>query len=63
MSIQLRSEAEARYPYLTTAGFDHKCWARRIVYRDERGDKELSALQVKMAREAMNIEPPKESHK
>lgn len=55
MSLQLRSEAEAQYPYRTTTGFDHKCWAKRIIYRDDRGDKELTSLQVKWAREAMEM--------
>lgn len=53
MSAQLQSEAAAQFPYRTTTGFDYKAWAKRIVYRDDRGDKELTSLQVKWAREAL----------
>lgn len=56
MSIQLQGEAEARFPYLTTAGNDHKCWAKRIMYRQERGDKTLTTLQINFARAALNID-------
>lgn len=60
MSLQIRSEAEARFPYLLAGDQrDHKCWAKRILYREERGDKDVSALQVKFAKQAMNIDQPK----
>ena len=32
---------------------DHKLWAKKIIERDKQGDKTLSALQVKFAREAL----------
>lgn len=56
MSLQLQGEAEAKFPYLTAAGNDHKCWAKRIIYRQERGDKTLTTLQVNFARAALNID-------
>lgn len=54
MSIQLAGEAAARHPYNTTAGIDHKAWAKRILYRLDRGDKSLLAIQIQFAREALN---------
>lgn len=57
MSHQLRSEAEARFPYLlANEQRDHKAWAKRIMYREERGDKDLMAIQVQFAKQAMNVE-------
>lgn len=53
----LREEAAAKYPYNTTSGYDYKAWAKRILYREEKGDKDLLATQIKFAKEAMNIEP------
>ena len=32
---------------------DHKLWAKKIIEREKQGDKTLSALQVKFAREAL----------
>lgn len=32
---------------------DHKLWAKRILAREKKGDKDLTALQVRFAREAM----------
>lgn len=32
---------------------DHRLWAKRIIEREKRGDKTLSALQVRFAREAL----------
>lgn len=53
MSLVLEAEAASRYPLNTTAGRDHKAWAKRILYREERGDKDLLIIQVKFAKEAM----------
>lgn len=53
MSTQIRLEAEARYPVLTTAGRDEKAWAKRILYRAERGDKTLTTIQVQFAKQAI----------
>lgn len=56
MSVVVRKEAESRFPYLTTNGNDHKAWAKRILYREERKDSSLSVLQIKFAREAMGLD-------
>jgi hypothetical protein len=37
---------------------DHKLWAKRILAREKKGDKTLSALQVRFAREALNVAMP-----
>lgn len=55
MSLQLEGEANAKYPTNTTHGRDYKAWAKRIIYREERGDKELLAIQVKFAKMALDI--------
>ena len=54
MSRNLHAEAIALFPYNTGAGFDYKAWAKRILWRKEQGDTELTALQIKFAEEAMN---------
>jgi hypothetical protein len=41
-------------------GFDCKRWARRIVEREERGDKSVTLLQSKYAREALGLAPTQE---
>lgn len=50
-----RSEAAARFPYLIGGGDqrDHLCWAKRINYREEKGDTLLTHYQVKEARMAL----------
>jgi hypothetical protein len=53
MSVQLQHEATARFPMNTTAGRDDKAWAKRILYREERGDKSLTPIQVRFARDAI----------
>lgn len=53
MSLQIELEAAARFPVTTTAGRDDKAWAKRILYREEHGDKSLLSIQVRFAREAM----------
>lgn len=50
MSVLLQNEADAKFPYKQT---DHKAWAKRILYREERGDKSLLAIQVKFAKMAI----------
>lgn len=52
---QAESEAFAMYPY--NHGADHFAWAKRILYRESKGDNTLTALQVRFARMAMNIKP------
>jgi hypothetical protein len=53
----LREEAAEKYPYNTPAGYDYKAWAKRILWREAKGDKDLLAIQVKFAQEAMDIKP------
>lgn len=53
MSAVLEREASAKYPMNTTAGRDYKAWAKRILYRESRGDKSLLAIQVEFAKMAM----------
>lgn len=50
-----RTLAAEKYPYNTPTGYDFKSWAKRIIWRDRQGDKELTDLQVKFASEALNI--------
>lgn len=57
MSVTLELEAKAKFKFHDTERnfTDHKAWARRIMYREERGDKDLSTLQIKFAQIALNI--------
>lgn len=57
MSTQLQFEAAARHPYLTTAGHDHLAWAKRILFREERNDKELTSIQIRFAHMAIDRKP------
>jgi hypothetical protein len=54
MSRHLQDEASAKFPYNGPAGYDFKAWAKRILWRQEMGDKTLTTLQIKFATEAMN---------
>jgi hypothetical protein len=54
MSAYLHAEAAAKFPYNTPTGYDHKAWAKRILWRQEQGDKDLLMVQIKFATEAMN---------
>lgn len=56
MSIAIKFEAEAKYPIWIESGKDYKAWAKRIVFRAERGDKTISVLQLNFAKEALNVE-------
>lgn len=53
MSLQLELEAAARFPIVTEAGRDFKAWAKRILWRQEQGDKDLLMVQTKFAAEAI----------
>ncbi len=57
MSTVLELEANAKFKFHDAdKNFtDHKAWAKRILYRDERGDKDLTSLQINFARMAMDI--------
>lgn len=52
-----RSEAAARYPFNGSSGFDHKAWARRIIYREERKCSHLMPIQVTDAKMALDLMP------
>lgn len=58
MSMVLFYEAQARFPYNTTKGYDYLAWAKRINYRNERGDKTLTLMQIKNALDALNPKIP-----
>lgn len=53
MSRHIQDEANARYPVVSVQGRDYKAWAKRIIYREEHGDKEVTPIQIKFAREAL----------
>jgi hypothetical protein len=53
MSRHLEEQAAALFPIVTATGRDYKAWAKRIVWREEQGDKDLMTIQIKFAREAM----------
>lgn len=59
MSHVLKAEAEAKYPSVTSNGWDHKAWAKRFVYRAERRDKTLLPIQITFAYQALEMEVPK----
>lgn len=52
-----RSEAAAQFPYLVGTGEvrDHMAWAKRINYREQKGDTLLSHYQVKEAKIALGL--------
>lgn len=60
MSAVLRAEAAAKFP---TNGADGKhdplAWAKRFVYRAERGDRDLLPIQIAQAYQALGLEPNK----
>lgn len=58
MSAVIRGEAEAKYPTITANGVDHKAWAKRFVYRAERGDKTLLPIQITFGYQALDLEVP-----
>lgn len=60
MSAALMAEAAALYPrFPASGGEDGKCWARRVIYRFERGDKDLLSIQILFAYAAFEMEVPK----
>jgi hypothetical protein len=58
MSVQLQHEAAAKFPYNTPTGYDFKAWAKRLLWRQEQGDTDLTMVQIKFATEAMNRAAP-----
>jgi hypothetical protein len=53
----LREDAAEKYPFNTTSGYDFKAWAKRILWREAQGDKDLLPIQIKFAQEAMDMKP------
>lgn len=58
MSLAIRMEAEAAFPTKSVRGPDYTAWAKRIVFRHERGDTSLIHVQIRFAYEALNLELP-----
>ena len=54
MSAVLEAEAAAKFPKKFATHFDSLAWAKRFVYRAERGDKSLLPVQVEFARMALD---------
>lgn len=60
MSAALIAQAEAHHPRVTAEGHsDEKCWARRFIFRAERGDKDLLPIQIQFAYLALDRPMPK----
>jgi hypothetical protein len=57
MTTYLREEAALKFPFNSPAGYDHKAWAKRILWRLEMRDAELLPIQIRFAQEAMDIKP------
>lgn len=55
MSLVLESEAEARFPSWRNGERDFKAWAKRILYRFDHNDKDLTRVQIDCAQRAMHI--------
>lgn len=57
LSVEQKAQLRQQFQMFVTkpsAKADHRAWAKRILEREKRGDSSVSALQVRMAREAMN---------
>lgn len=54
--MNLYHEAAARFPVVTATGRDLMAWAKRIVWREENGDKTLTMIQVQFARQALGLD-------
>jgi hypothetical protein len=52
--MDYRSQAAALFPFQQ---IDHLAWAKRILWREEHGDKEVTSLQASFARMALNKKP------
>lgn len=60
MSAKLEAEAKEQYPNVRHDGaIDHKAWARRFIYRAERGDRDLLPIQIQFAYAAFELPVPK----
>lgn len=52
-------DAATAHPFSNSNGYDHKAWAKRIMHREERRDPDLTSIQVKFARMALDLPDPK----
>lgn len=60
MSAALIAEAAAKYPINRADGkHDPLAWAKRFVYRAERGDRDLLPVQIAQAYQALGRQEPK----
>lgn len=57
MSSPVRFDPATARPAGSSAGVDNKDWARKILAREARGDKTLLPIQVRFAREALDVRP------
>ena len=55
MSIALETEAKLVHPLVVNGQTDCKAWARRFIYRYEKGDKELTHIQIRFAHDALEM--------
>ena len=58
MSRHLEEQAAVMFPVVSATGRDYKAWAKRILWRQEQGDKDLLMVQIKFATEAMERPGP-----
>lgn len=50
-----RTEATAAHPYNAVGGRDYLAWAKQIMYREKKGDSNLTFYQVKEAKIALGL--------
>jgi hypothetical protein len=53
--MSLHQQAIDAIPYRLETHVDHKAWAKRIVWREKKGDKTLLSIQIRFAHEALDI--------
>jgi hypothetical protein len=51
--MSIRERAEAEFPMRTVTGVDNLAWAKRILFREQHGDKDLMPIQVQFAKQAL----------
>jgi hypothetical protein len=51
-----RNAASQHHPEWHGEVRDHKAWAKRIMFRVEHGDKGITSLQERFAREALGLD-------
>lgn len=57
----LFDESFALYPSVTTVGRDQRAWAKRILFRLEKGATDLLPVQIDFAQRAMGVLPQNNS--